>query len=126
MLFPSESPFEPVDRAFIPATHPQQTVEEITPLPGSAHETLHQFLQGCSWQVHVTDIAELVAHCPDSRTRTQLINQLLDLSILLDTLYGATRIRILGSSYPLETTTDRVMGYYRLAQYCGHPEDSEG
>jgi hypothetical protein len=126
MLFSSESPIEPADREFTSATNLQQAIEEATSSPDSLHEPLHRLLQDCNWQVLLNEAVELVVHCPNSKTRTQIINQLLDLSILLNKLYGATKIRILSSSYPLTTTTDRVMHYYRFAQYCGHPESKDG
>lgn len=110
---------EPADHDSTTIATFQSDITEINPLAGSAHAALYSLLQGCSWQILVLNEAvELVIHCPNRTVRAQIVNQLLDLAILLDTLHGLTTIRVLGSTYPLAATTDQVMQYYRLTQYC--------
>jgi hypothetical protein len=81
--------------------------------PTASTQSLQNLLQACQWGISSSEEIELIIYCPDSEIRTQIVSQLLEVAILLKMLFGSAKIKVLGSHYPLETTTDQITRYYR-------------
>ncbi|MBD1860207.1 MULTISPECIES: hypothetical protein [Trichocoleus] len=80
----------------------------------SFSRTLNPLFSFCDWQlVPLERGVELIISCTSSNVRSQVINSLLPISTRLQSLFGCSKIRVLGGSYPFETSTDEVIRHHR-------------
>jgi hypothetical protein len=108
----SESFLEQTDHDLAFTREFEQAIAKVLS-PASPTQSLQTLLQACQWGISASEKVELTIHCSDSEIRTQIVSQLLEIAILLKMLFGSAKITVLGSHYPLETTTEYITRYYR-------------
>lgn len=91
-----------------------QAVVRYQRFSSSFSRSLDALFAFCDWQmVPQEQGVELIITCTSSNVRSQVLNSLLPISTRLQSLFGCSKIQILGGCYPFETTTAQVIRYHR-------------
>jgi hypothetical protein len=91
-----------------------QAIARYQRFSSSFSRTLNSLFSFCEWQIVPREQGvELIVTCMSSNVRSQVINSLLPISTRLQSLFGCSKIQVLGGCYPFETSTDQVIRYHR-------------